>query len=543
MTTSDEAKTRSARVAEDVAALLRARNPLIWVVTREEARAERYLFEAAAAAGYTARTWDVSQGLMSLANTVVPGGSPDPDETLALIRRRADGEVAPDTRQPERCVYIMRDLPPFLTGAVNARTCRALRNLARFLPSVARDRAQVVVVLTPSAEVPLELTGHATVIEWPLPDREEIGGFLDALVAALPETDQAGNPFRANALRSGRDAAVDAAVGLSGEEAQACFASSLVKLRRIDPPTVAQEKKRAIARERVLEWYDPLSGGLSAVGGLDALKAWLTTRATAYTTAAREYGLPRPKGVLLVGVQGCGKSLSAKAIATAWGVPLLRLDLGSLRSKYVGESEGQLRRAIRVVESVGRCVLWLDEIEKALQGATSGSADGGVSADALGTILTWMQERTSDAFVIATANEVESLPPELLRKGRFDEIFFVDAPNAEERLAILNATFASYKKSTRGVDLKLVAGKCEGFVGSEVAALVPEAMFEAYGDGARAIKTKDLVNAASRVVPLTTTAKEKIDKLRQWASERARPATMPLEVTTRNGGSARQLDI
>jgi SpoVK/Ycf46/Vps4 family AAA+-type ATPase len=205
-------------------------------------------------------------------------------------------------------------------------------------------------------------------------------------------------------------------------------------------------------------------------------------------------------------------------------VPLLRVDLGALKSKFVGESEGNLRKAFRVIESVGRCVVWVDEIEKALQGATSGSADGGVSADALGAILSWMQERSTDAFVIATANDVEGLPPELLRKGRFDETWWIDLPTEPERGAILAATLRGFNKGAK-VNPEKVARASEGFTGSEIAALVPDAMFAAFADGGRDVTTDDLLAAARTVVPLSRTASEKVARLREWAKGRARPAT------------------
>jgi SpoVK/Ycf46/Vps4 family AAA+-type ATPase len=315
-----------------------------------------------------------------------------------------------------------------------------------------------------------------------------------------------------------------------------------VQLRRIDPAVVAGEKKRVIAREKILEWYDPIPGGMDAVGGLENLKAWLLARSIAYSPAARDYGLPPPKGILLLGVQGCGKSLSAKAISTAWKCPLLRLDLGALKSKFVGESEGNLRKAFKIIEALGRCVVWVDEIEKAMQGATSGSADGGVSADALGAILSWMQERTSDAFVIATANDISSLPPELLRKGRFDEIFFVDTPAYKERIAVLTAALRANSRTADGLDLARVAAATDGFIGSEIATLIPDAMFVAFADGARAITTADLLEAASTVVPLTKTAADKILKLREFAATRARRAS-PIETADATRSSGRVLDI
>jgi ATPase family associated with various cellular activities (AAA)/AAA+ lid domain len=524
-------KTKSQDIAADVAALLRARNPLFWIVSREEQRVERYLIEAAGAAGYVSRTWDVAQGVADIAGEPERIGSNDPGETLDAIRERV-------TRGSERCLWVMRDLPIWLAGPPGASVLRRLRNLARILPTTPRDRAQAIVVLTTSTEIPAELTGHATVIEWPLPDRVEIAAILNACTEALPDD------LKTTAAPNGeRDAAIDAAVGLSGEEVQACYARSLVQLRRIDPATVAQEKRRVIARERVLEWHDPIAGGLDAVGGLDNLKAWLESRRAAYSPRARAYGLPAPKGALLVGVPGCGKSLTCKAIATAWGVPLLRVDLGVLESKSVGESEGNLRKAFRVIEAIGRCVVWLDEIEKALQGATSGSADGGVSADALGAVLSWMQERSGEAFVIATANDVEGLPPELLRKGRFDDVWFVDLPNDTEREKVLTATLRSYGRPTENeIDVRAVSRACEGYTGAELAALVPDALFAAFADGERDISTADLIAAAKTVVPLSKTAAEKIARLREWAKGRARPATSNVtEISEQK--RARQLDL
>jgi SpoVK/Ycf46/Vps4 family AAA+-type ATPase len=248
---------------------------------------------------------------------------------------------------------------------------------------------------------------------------------------------------------------------------------------------------------------------------------------------------------MLAGIPGCGKSLTAKAIATAWGVPLLRLDLGALKSKFVGDSEANIRKAFGVIEAIGRCVVWLDEIEKALSGATQGAADGGVSSDALGAILSWMQERQGEAFVIATANDVQNLPPELLRKGRFDEIWWVDLPTPTERADILLASLRAHGRDAgifnSSADIKRIVDATGGFTGSEIAAIVPDALFGAFSDGGREIDTDDLLNAARTVVPLSRTAAEKIERLRQWAADRARPATssnQPADLPAKISGRA-----
>jgi AAA+ superfamily predicted ATPase len=513
--------TKSMKAAADVTALLRARNPLLWVVTREEARVETYLMEAAAAASYPVVTWDVAAGVVDPLKKRGYGGpeNTDPSAVLAAIETRAETKIK-EGEAPTRRVWFLRDLPEWLKPPIGMITLRALRNLAKLLPGIPANTSQAMIIIAPTGDVPAELADHATVIEWPLPDREEIAQILEYAIEDLPDAKRKGALPKAM-----RDAAIDAAVGLSGEEAQACYARSLVQTGRIDPALVAREKKGIIAKAGVLEWYDPLPGGLDAVGGLGNLKDWLVVRGSAWSAEARRYGLPAPRGAFLVGISGCGKTLTAKACATAWDVPLIKMDLGALKSKFVGESEANIRKAFRVVEAIGRCVLWFDEIEKALGGATQGAADGGVSSDALGTILTWMQERQGEAFVLATANDIEALPPELTRAGRFDAIFFVDTPTEKERVEVLRAALTAFGKQDVGIKLERVAAACGQFTGAEIAALVPEAMFKAFADGKREITTEDLTAGARDVVPLVTSSAEKIRKLREWGASRARPAS------------------
>lgn len=514
-------QSAGSKAAADVAALLRARNPLLWITTREEGRTERLLMEAAQVAQYEPRFWDCASGITKYDGGNVDGTATDPAQAIANVR---------DSKQ--RQLWILRDMHKWLGDPT---VLRGLRSLARALPLAPRDQARAVIVLSPSSEIPPELAGHAIAMEWPLPDRSEIAAILDAAIAALPDE------IRAQAAPNGtRDAAIDAAVGLTGEEAQACYAKSLVSSRKIDPATVATEKKRVIAREKVLEWFDPLPGGLDAVGGLEPLKAWLNARRAAFTPRARAYGLPSPKGALLVGVSGCGKSLMAKAIATAWAMPLLRLDMGALKSKWVGESEQNIRKALRVAETVSPCVLWLDEIEKALAGATQGAADGGTSADALGAVLQWMQDRAGSVFVVATANDVSALPPELLRKGRFDELFFVDLPAPAERRQIIAAALRLHNRAPLASVQELTAAT-DGFTGAELAALVPDALFAAFADGERELTEADMIAAAGATVPLSKTASEKIATLRKWAEGRARPANAIAAATPTT--AARTLDI
>lgn len=528
--------TKSENISREVAASLRARAPLFIIITREEARVERYLFEAANAAKYFTNTWDVAQGFADMNGKVIDAQMRDPLDALSSIRARATGE-----QQGDRTVWIMRDLLPWLVGTAGAGPLRQLRNLARLLPSTEPERAQAIIILTTGGDIPPELMAHATVIEWALPDREEIDKILTLAIDPLPVA------IKDGALKNGsREAAIDAAVGLSGDEAFACYAKSLVQLKRIDPAAVAQEKKRVISRERALEWHDPLEGGLSWVGGLEGVKTWIKDHRDAWTAEARAYGLPTPRGIFLTGVSGCGKTLIAKAIAAAMNCPLIRWDVNATKSKYVGESESSIRRSLQTIEATGRCVVLIDEIEKTLQGATSGSADGGVASDALGTILTWMQERTSDAFVIATANDVSMLPPELLRKGRFDEVFFVDLPNEAERVAVVEAAMRQRGRDPQLVNVNpvAIAKVTKGWTGAEIAQLVPEAMHLAFSDNKREIETGDLLAAAEtgKDSILSKTAAEKIAKLRTDMTGRARPASAT-EVVEKPALKAVRLDI
>lgn len=531
---TDKTKTRSERVAADVSAALRARHPLIWIVTREEARTEQHLCAAAVNAGYTPRFWDIAQGITDLSSNPPAINTQDIGSALAFIESRAKPNL---DRKPERNAFILRDAPVWIgDGIACAQPQRMVRNLCRTLPTTDRERAQSMIVVTPRADVPPELAAHATVINWPMPDRAEIAELLDAAVAALPENMQADA-----ASPETRAAAIDAAIGLTGEEAQACFAKSLVLSRRIDPAAVAQEKKRIVQQIKGLEWFDPLPGGLDAVGGLDSLKSYLLSRAVAFTPEARAYGLPAPVGAFFAGPSGTGKSLTAKAVGTAWTVPVIRIDLGAAKSKFVGDSEQNLRAAFDVVAAIGRCVVWFDEIEKAMAGATDGGADGGVSSDALGFLLTWLQERRGDAFVIATSNDPSKLPPELI--ARFDTTWLVDLPNVTERAEIVLATLKAGGRDMGLEQLMPVARMTEGFSGRELAALVPDALYLAYGDGARPITAADLETVARTRRPVSKTSPQQVEKLKAWAANTdPRRATTQATTETRTGG-ARKVDL
>jgi hypothetical protein len=521
------------QVQNEVKACIRARYSVIWVVTTEEERAEKYIYEANAAVNYETLFWDTADGVTNFAGQPVPeyDGADDPELLFGLIKGRSG----------RRTAWVLRSLPYWISPPLGITALRKLQNLIRFLRLQGKDDAQCLIVISPSREVPIEIRNRTAVIEWPLPDRTELDVLLAASVDGLKPPDNADltdptwqrlqgiwEQVREDLQNGRREAVLDAAVGLTADEAQACFSKSLTQTRLIDPARVAAEKKQVIARDGLLEWIDPPEGDLdSLLGGQDVWKGWLKSRKVAFSPAARAYGLETPKGALLVGVPGCGKSWSVKALGAEWKVPIIKLDLNAMTSKFVGESEGNLRQGLATIEAIGPCIVWLDELEKALAGATGEAGDGGVSADALGTILSWMQDRQGDAFVIATANNAEKLPPELMRKGRFDEVWWVDLPVKHERVEVLRSAIRSHGRDADALnlDLELIAKATDTFTGAELAALIPDAMFIAFGDGAREITTEDLMFVAGKVVPLAKTAEQKINDLRKTWAGRARSVT------------------
>ena len=281
------------------------------------------------------------------------------------------------------------------------------------------------------------------------------------------------------------------------------------------------EKEQIIRKSGLLEYYK-VEERFENVGGLGNLKRWLRKRANAFTTKARDFGLPEPKGVLLIGVPGCGKSLTAKAVSALWGMPLLRLDMGSVFGKYIGESEFNIRKAIKVTESISPAILWIDEIEKGLSGAAGDNT--GTSNRVFGTLLTWMQEKKKPVFVIATANDVSLLPPELLRKVRFDEIFFIDLPETRERQEIFEIHLRIRNRNPEKFDLPSLAEMSQGFSGSEIEQVVISSLYDAFEEG-RDIVTEDVKRNIENAVPLSQTMKEKIEALREWAWGRTRNAS------------------
>jgi len=399
---------------------------------------------------------------------------------------------------------------------------RRLREIAAAL----KNTYKTIVIVSPILQIPPELEKDLTVVDFDLPAAADFARLLDHITQEVRD-----NPKLNVRLDNGaHERVVHALLGLTLAEAENVLAKTLVEHRGFggeSVDTIVSEKKQIIRKSGLLEYYEAQES-LKTVGGMDALKDWLVKRSVAFTDKARAFGLPAPKGVLLLGVQGCGKSLMAKAISQLWSLPLLRFDVGRVFGSLVGSSEENVRRAIKVAESVAPAVLWVDEIDKAFRGSRDGAAstDSGTAARVFGTFLTWLSEKTAPVFVVATANDVTSLPPELLRKGRFDEIFFVDLPAALERQAIFRVHLTKRQRDPQSFDLAGLARAAAGYSGAEIEESIVSALFDAFHEG-HDLRTEGLLASIRQTVPLSKTMSEDVDKLRRWAEGRTRMATSP----------------
>jgi len=388
-------------------------------------------------------------------------------------------------------------------------------------------------VIDTQLSVPEQCKRQVAVIDWPLPTVEELSGMLDDFILDLDAHDP---PVPVH-LNGEREQVAKALMGLTWFQAQSVLATAVIATGRLDGEAVRfiiSEKSRLVKESGLLEFFQP--DGLPDIGGLDLLTGYLSKRRRAFTDEAKAYGTPTPKGLLMVGVPGCGKSLACKTLAKLWNLPLIRLDVGSLMGSLVGQSEANLRQALNVAESAAPAILWLDEIEKGLSGVqSSGQSDGGTTARVFGNLLTWMQERTAPVYVVATSNDITALPPELLRAGRFDDIFFVDLPNKLERAEIWDIHIRKVGRSPDVFDLDALVDASAGYTGAEIEQSVADSLFFGFDEG-REIVTTDLVDAVQARVPLTETMREQITSLREWAAHRAKPASS----LSKNGHSSTQ---
>ncbi|TMA75817.1 MAG: AAA family ATPase [Deltaproteobacteria bacterium] len=495
------------RVDKDIEHLMRARYPLIYILSSEEKRVEKSIADVLHARerekNYKTKiyTWSVTEGMRL--GKEPQGDSKDPLKALRfVVEAKAD----------ERAVFILRDLHAYLK---NPEVVRLLRDIGRKL----KEELKTVFLISPLLAIPPELDKEVAVVEYPLPELLEIDAIFDRVSrntgAKIPSGQE-------------REHVVEAALGLTADEAEGVFAKSLVQTGgSFDIDVILSEKERIVRKSGVLEFFRTQEK-MDNIGGLDVLKGWLRKRQSAFSEEARQFGLPRPKGILMIGIPGGGKSLTAKAVGAAWRLPLLRLDVGKIFAGIVGSSEENMRRAIQMAEAVAPSILWVDELEKGFSGTgSSNNSDAGTAARVFGSFITWLQEKTSPVFVIATANNVDELPPEMMRKGRFDEIFFVDLPTLPERKEIVAIHIKRRGRDPEQFNLDLISEKSEGMTGAEIEQAIVSALFDEYDrNGKTGVLTSEgVLHSLQETVPLSRTMKEKIAALRNWCKTRARPAS------------------
>jgi len=482
-------------VLQDLKLHLQSRYPFIYLLTWEEERARLGLAEVAAELERPLWRWSVVDGLVG-----DEGPVPDTRLPTAMLNWVSHLEVP--------ALVVLHDFHPYID---QPEVIRRMRDLAPVLGVSGRG----LVLVSPSSRVPRELEKDIVVLDMPLPGLKEVARLFHGLLRA--ERIDIDLPLF--------ERFVKAPLGLTEEEIKRVYTKVHLRHGAFGEDQLADvvdEKSQIIRRTRFLEFV-ALTVRMDDLGGLENLKGWLNARSAAFTEKARKWGLPQPKGLFLVGVQGCGKSLTAKAVADLWKVPLLRMDVASLMHG-AGEAEEGLRQAIAIAESMAPAVLWVDEIEKAFAGVESGAAATAGATRVFGNFVTWLQEKTAPVFVIATANDVRHLPPELLRKGRFDEIFFVDLPNIHERELIFRIHLAKRDRPVTDFDTWQLAELSEKFSGAEIEQVVIDALYTAFGHE-RELETEDLVRSIRDTVPLARTMDERIKALKEWARDRTRPAT------------------
>ena len=511
----------------EIGLLLDAAYPALFVVSHEERRVvcdlQNLLQEKNKQAADINKlkffTWSLTQGLVEhipataydTAKTTANSGMNTPESVLSHVIKLTENKNSAGGHNVQGLI-VLKDFTVFLQ---NYKIDRMFRDAMHAINDA--GIRLTMVVLDAVLDIPIREEKYVAVVDYDLPTKGEIGETMKKLLLSC-ETFKALTPQqqldRISVLKS-------AAAGLTLIEIENAAMKSLVEVDDIDPKLIIQEKKGIIRKSGVLEYFDA-DTDLKSVGGLGNLKSWLKVRGNAFSDKAVAFGLPPPRAVLIVGVPGVGKSLTAKCIGREWNMPVLRMDMGALFGSLLGQSEGNLRKAIKVAEAVAPCILFIDELEKGLSSG-AGSLDGGTSSRIFGSFLTWMSDKTAPVFVVCTANDVSRLPPELLRSGRFDGMFFADLPDLETRKEIIDIQLRKYKKGDVTFDLDSAAEATENFSGAELEGVLVSSMYDSFAAG-NEVSSAEFVAVARKTVPLFKTMQDKIESLREWARTRAQPA-------------------
>ncbi len=511
--------------------LLDSSTPIVVMETVEEICAVRTVRAACAALNLATFEWSIASGLARCGgDAVLPpvelgklpphaAGSGDDPNPQAMYNSRDPAQMLGNLEGISiEAAFILKDLHRHMEDAV---VIRRLRDVGQKF----RENRRTVILTAPSITIPPELAGLVEFLDLPLPDRQRLRQIVDEVTARLART----HTLRHTLDPAGLEAMLDNLRGFTEEEAERAISTAIVGRYGLTPEIVTdvlQSKKDMLRRSDMLEFVDA-SNTLSGVGGLENLKRWLAQRRGTWDDQAKAFGLDPPRGVIILGIQGCGKSLCAQAIAGEWQLPLVKFDTAAVFDKYIGETEKRIGKVFKVAEGLAPCVLWIDELEKVFAGSgpDSASVDAGVSARILASFLSWMQDRKAPVFVAATCNNVSALPPELIRKGRFDELFFVDLPNQAEREQIFAIQLARRKRNPAEFNLAQIASAAKGYSGAEIEAAVQSSLYAAFASK-QPLATQTILDALAQTVPLSTTRAEEIQNLRAWARSRAVPASL-----------------
>lgn len=535
----------SDKFKRDFSNMLRSRSPLFYITTNEERRLKQFLYHYGVVKGYTCLVWDSYNGLVKLEDGTPVGGTAEELKAnpLAILdyiiseSRTYESKKGSVKEKKEKdingIIYVLLDFFRFMTDNPD---------IERRFKAISEASSIVTTIITgPYYKTTDVLNNLIPVLDFPYPNKNEIKHALhDVSMGASFEI-----PDIPKKTKIMEEQLINAVRGLTLIEAQTAFSKSLVSKYDWDIDTILEEKKQLISKSSILDYFDrPVS--INDIGGLKKLIGWIKNRKVTFSEEAEEYGLRKPRGLLTIGMPGCGKSLICKAISSEWGMPLLRLDFGRLFGSLIGDSEKNARDAIKLAEAVAPCILWIDEIEKAIggHGSSSSASDGGTTSRVLSTFLTWMQEKTSPVFVVATANNQKSIPKEFLRAGRFDEIFFVDLPNREEREEIFEVLLRLRKIDTTNFNIALLAEKSQNYSGAEIEKGIDNAMLTGFLDNKRKIDTDDIIIELGEFKTLYAMRKEEFDELREWADARCLMANEPYKEKVSHGmGEKVPLDL
>ena len=494
---------------EEFELLLKIKTPLIEVVTHEWQRLQSLLNTVSSIQMTKWKRWNRSIGIIDTDGNVEPIQDP-----LMVLRKFKDDN--------ESCHLILENFNFYLQNP-------DVVNLLFEIVKMKKVLNKTIIIESSELCIPNALSKEMVVLNMPLPNKKFIRKIAESVII---NTEMNSKNYEIT------DELLSSVLGLTTTEVNMAFLKAAEKFGKLDNTVIdylITEKEHIIKKEGLLEYYRA-EESMESVGGLDNLKEWLRVRANAFSLKATEYGIDTPKGVLLLGIPGCGKSLTAKSIAKTWKFPLLRFDLGKVFGGIVGQSESNMRKSLVIATTIAPCVLWIDEIEKGLSGLSSSDrTDGGTASRVFGTLLTWMQEKKEPVFVVATANNIESLPPELLRKGRFDEIFFVDLPSKEERKEIFKIHIKAKKRKIENFNIDLLAEKTSGLTGAEIGSIVSDALFTSFTNG-NDLSTDDIIDERNKITPLSTVMSEKITSIRTWAKSRARMAGNEFNEEVHNSG-------